>query len=77
MHCLSHDIDDIYPEDWNQHAWRERWENSNYQLNNIIAYPCNHGHDIYVIMKTMCPLGYPHNGFGHEWISQMYVPKCA
>ena len=28
MHCLSHDVDNISPEDWAQHAWRGRWENS-------------------------------------------------
>ena len=39
MHCLSHDNDDKFPEDWTQHAWRRRWENSNCQLNNFIAYP--------------------------------------
>ena len=39
IHCSKHEIDDISPEGWTQHAWRERWENSNYQLNNFIAYP--------------------------------------
>ena len=39
MHRLSHDIDNISPEDWAQHDWRGRWKNSNYQLNNFIAYP--------------------------------------
>ena len=37
LHRLSHDNDDISPEDWPQHACRRRWENSNYQLNNFIA----------------------------------------
>ena len=39
MHCLSHDIADISPEDWDQYAWRGQWKNSNYQFNNSIAYP--------------------------------------
>ena len=39
VHRLNHDIDGISPEDWAQHTWRGRWENSNYQLNNFIAYP--------------------------------------
>ena len=39
MHCLSHDIADISPEDWDQYAWRGQWKNSNNQFNNSIAYP--------------------------------------
>ena len=39
MDCLRHDIDGISLEYWTQHAWRGRWENSNYQLNNFIACP--------------------------------------
>ena len=30
MHRLNHDIDKISPEEWAQHFWRGRWENTNY-----------------------------------------------
>lgn len=39
IHHLSHDIDDISPEDWVQHPWGGRWRNFNHQINNLIAYP--------------------------------------
>ena len=39
MHRLRRDIDDISLEHWAQHAWRGRWESSNYQVNTLIACP--------------------------------------
>ena len=38
MHHLSHDIDNISTDTWAQYTWRGQWGNSNYQLNNFIAY---------------------------------------
>ena len=38
-HHLSHDIENISPGNWGQHAWRGRWEKSIYQLNDFIACP--------------------------------------
>ena len=30
-------------------------------------------HSIYVIMKTMCPPGYHHNGFVCTWTHDLYI----
>ena len=39
IHCLSNENDDISPKDRTKRARRGRWENSNYQFNNFVAYP--------------------------------------